>query len=309
MVSHIKVVAPSDAYQSSATSGIEVRERTQAPIGIFDSGVGGITVLRELYQQIPNESVIYVGDTAHLPYGDRSPDEIIHFVRNILAWMAKQQVKMAIMACNTSSAVALEAVRSEFSFPILGVILPGAQAAIQQGRRIGVMATRATVTSHCYHRAITEIRPQAQVWEVSCPKFVHLIENNRIHEPITRQVVQHYLEPLLEHQVDTIIYGCTHYPHLAPIIKSLVPPSINLVDPALHVVAAAHQELDLLGLKHLGKPLPTRFCVTSSSQQFAQVASQWLGYSPVVKTVTLHNTVPNTIPNLHLVNQVQLQAV
>ncbi|MDX2099192.1 MAG: glutamate racemase, partial [Leptolyngbyaceae cyanobacterium bins.59] len=186
-------------------------------IGVFDSGVGGLTVLRELYRQLPNESIVYFGDTARLPYGTRSAAEILQFVREILTWMTQQHVKMVIMACNTSSALALEIVRSEFPVPILGLILPGARAAVQQGRRIGVIATPTTANSHAYQTAIREIDNTAEVWEVGCPEFVPLIEGNRIHDPETQEVVWKYLAPLLEKEIDTLIYGCTHYPHLAPV--------------------------------------------------------------------------------------------
>lgn len=255
----------------------------RAPIGIFDSGVGGLTVLRQLYRQLPNESIIYFGDTARLPYGIRSPAEILQFVREILSWMQQQKVKMVIMACNTSSALALETVRHEFAMPVLGLILPGAKAAVEQGKRIGVIATPATAKSNAYKRAILEINPQVQVWQVGCPEFVPLIEQNRIHDPYTIEVARSYLEPLLEKQIDTLVYGCTHYPHLSPVLRTLLPSSVKLVDPAVHVVAACAQELDLLGLKNTHPPLPTRFVVSGCPQQFAQSSSQWLGFTPMVE--------------------------
>lgn len=262
-------------------------ERQRACIGVFDSGVGGLTVLRELYRQLPNESILYFGDTARLPYGTRSQAEILHFVREILTWMVQQGVKMAIMACNTSSALALEAVRAEFNIPILGLILPGARAAVQQGKRIGVIATPATAASNAYRRAIAEVDPTAQVWQIGCPEFVPLVEQNRIAEPYTYEVAQEYLTPLLEQQIDTLVYGCTHYPHLAPVLRTILPPTVQVVDPAVHVVAATAQELDLLGLRNTRLPLPTRFCVSGCPEQFAQVSVQWLGCTPVVEKVNM----------------------
>jgi glutamate racemase len=261
-------------------------EPQRAPIGIFDSGVGGLTVLRQLYRQLPNESIIYFGDTARLPYGIRSQAEILQFVREILTWMQQQQVKMVIMACNTSSALALETVREEFDLPILGVILPGARAAVQQGKRIGVIATPATAKSNAYRQAILEIDPDAQVWQVSCPEFVPLIEQNRIQDPYTTDVARSYLEPLIQNQIDTLVYGCTHYPHLEPVLRSLLPSSVKLVDPAVHVVAACTQELDLLGLKNTHPPQPTRFAVSGCPQQFAQSSLPWLGCTPMVEVVS-----------------------
>ena len=258
-----------------------------APIGLFDSGLGGLTVLRELYRQAPQESVIYFGDTARLPYGTKSPAEILHYVRQILTWMTDQGVKMVIMACNTSSALALEIVRSEFDIPILGLILPGARAAVQQGRRIGVIATPATVASYAYERAIQEVDPTAQVWQVACPEFVPLIEDNRIEDPYTSAIAQSYLQPLIDQQIDTLIYGCTHYPHLAPVLRRVLPASVKLVDPAVHVIAAAVQELDLLGLSHARSPQPTRFCVSGDPDTFNRSATRWLGYTPIAEHIDL----------------------
>ncbi|MCS6813481.1 MAG: glutamate racemase [Cyanobacteria bacterium] len=257
------------------------------PIGLFDSGLGGLTVLRELHRQLPQESVLYFGDTARLPYGTRSSAEILQFVREILTWMTSVGVKMVIMACNTSSALALETVQAEFDLPILGLILPGARAAVQQGKRIGVIATPATANSHAYAQAVLEIDPTVNVWEVGCPEFVPLIEANRIYDPYTREVAKDYLAPLLANQIDTLIYGCTHYPHLEPVLRELLPSSITLVDPARNLVAAAAHELDLLGLRSTQSVPTTRFCVSGCPEQFEQLSSQWLGYVPIVEQITL----------------------
>lgn len=281
-------------YSSSIFEGnlgnFSEQEPQRAPIGIFDSGVGGLTVLRQLYRQLPNESIVYFGDTARLPYGIRSQAEILQFTREIITWLQQQQVKMVIMACNTSSALALETVRQEFNIPILGVILPGARAAVQQGKRIGVIATPATAKSNAYKHAILEIDPNVQVWQVGCPEFVPLIEQNRIHDPYTAEVARAYLEPLLKQEIDTLVHGCTHYPHLTPVLRSLLPSQVQLIDPAVHVVAACTQELDLLGLRNTHSPLPTRFAVSGSPQQFSQSGLQWLGYTPVVEEVCFTNT-------------------
>lgn len=280
--------------QQSELLGSGFKSSRQGKIGVFDSGVGGLTVLRQLQQQLPQESFLYFGDTAHVPYGTRSPGEIIEFVRQILSWMVQEQVKMAIMACNTSSALALEAVRAEFNLPILGLILPGARAAVQTGKRIGVIATPATVSSHSYPLAIQEINPGAQVWQVGCPEFVPLIEANRIHEPDTAQVVQRYLRPLLAQQIDTLIYGCTHYPHLAPVIRPLLPATVHPVDPARYVAAAAARELKILGLQGSNSS-STRFCVSGCPEQFAQLSVQWLGYIPQVEKVSLPTSLPTAM--------------
>lgn len=261
-------------------------------IGVFDSGVGGLTVLRQLYRQLPNESIIYFGDTARLPYGNRSSEEILEFVREILTWMKSQEVKMVIMACNTSSALALDIVRLEFDFPILGLILPGARAAVTQGERIGVIATPATASSNAYGCAISEINLEKQVWQVGCPEFVPLIEQNRIYDSYTAEVAKAYLQPLMEKKIDTLIYGCTHYPHLETVLKNILPSSVTYIDPAQYVVAAAEKELEAMGLKNSNPALPTRFCVSGSPEQFSQLSKQWLGFTPIVEKVYLPFIVP-----------------
>jgi len=265
-----------------------------APIGIFDSGVGGLTVLLQFYRGLPQESVLYFADTARLPYGSRSPEEILQFVREILTWMRSQGVKMVVMACNTSSALALNKVRSEFNLPIVGLILPASRAAVVQGKRIGVIATNATAASNAYLQAISEVEPLAKVWQVGCPEFVPLIEQNRIADPYTKKIARQYLAPLVEEKIDTLIYGCTHYPYLAKVIKQILPPSVKLVDPAEHVVKTAQQELELIGIKNNLPPLPTRFCVSGSPSKFVQLSRQWLGFDPKVEKVCL--PLPSTTP-------------
>ncbi len=261
-------------------------------IGVFDSGVGGLTVLRELYRQLPHESILYFADTARLPYGTRSPREIIQFGREILTWMVEQEVKMVVLACNTSDALALDSLRREFQLPILGLILPGSRAAVQVGRRIGVIATPATAASNAYRRALLEVEPTVQVWQVGCPEFVPLVEQNRLYEPYTSEIASQYLTPLLQQRIDTLIYGCTHYPLLAPVLRQILPASVQLIDPAEHLVAAAAQELDLMGLKNSSPPLPTRFCVSGCPQQFAKLSVQWLGCTPVVEKTYLPGVSP-----------------
>jgi glutamate racemase len=267
----------------------------QKRIGIFDSGVGGLTVLTQLYRQLPNESILYFGDTARLPYGTRTPSEIVQFVREIMAWLVEQDVKMVIMACNTSSALAMEMVQAEFDIPVLGVILPGAQAAVQQGKRIGVIATPATAASNAYRNAILEMDDSCLVWQVSCPAFVPLVEQNRIYDPYTSEVAREYLAPLIQQRIDTLIYGCTHYPLLAPVLRSLLPAGVTSIDPAVRVVAAAAKELELLGLRNSGTALPTRFCVSGQEQQFAQLSVQWLGCTPAVEKISLPTVVRSPV--------------
>jgi glutamate racemase len=258
--------------------------------------VGGLTVLRELYRQLPKESILYFGDTARLPYGNRSPQEIIQYVREILTWMAEEPVKMVIMACNTSSALALETVQQEFDVPILGVILPGARAAVRQGNRIGVISTPATAASNAYRNAIHEINPAAAVFQIGCPEIVPLIEQNRINEPYTLKVVQRYLQPLLEAEIDTLVFGCTHYQHLTPVFRQILPKQIRLVDPASYVVKAARQELEVMGLRNSEMSVATHFTVSGCPQQFAQLSRQWLGFSPIVEQIQLPTLTPWSSP-------------
>ncbi|MGB3299373.1 MAG: glutamate racemase [Phormidesmis sp.] len=279
--------------------------RSNFKIGVFDSGVGGLTVLNEMRRQLPNESVIYFGDTARVPYGNRTKGEILIFVREIVAWMMSLEVKMIVMACNTSSALVLEEVRSEFAIPILGIILPGARAAVKSGQRIGVISTQATAQSNAYRQAVVEVDPTAQVWQVGCPDFVPLIESDRIHDPYTLAVAKRYLAPLLNANIDTLVYGCTHYPHLAPVFKQILPDYITLVDPAKHLTIAAAQELEILRLRRSkelaqasshspegrsaspANQTATEFYVSGDPEQFALVSQQWLGYKPQVKKVSV----------------------
>ena len=267
-----------------------LQQEVRFPIGVFDSGVGGLTVLQEVHRQLPNESVVYFGDTARLPYGKRSPAEIIEYVYEILYWMQSEGVKMAIMACNTSSALALDIVQKDFDLPILGLILPGARAAVGKGKRIGVIATTATVKSRAYVRAICESDPQAQVFQIDCPEFVPLIESDRIDDPYTLQVAKQYLQPLIDENIDTLVLGCTHYPHLSRVLRQILPAQVTLVNPAAYVVKAAGQELDLMGLRCLDNQYgyaETRFFVSGEPDRFAQVSRRWLGKLPLVEKVCL----------------------
>ncbi|MBX2864538.1 MAG: glutamate racemase [Leptolyngbyaceae cyanobacterium MAG.088] len=256
-------------------------------IGVFDSGVGGLTVLREIMEHLPAESLLYFGDTARVPYGNRSQSELLRFVREIITWMQGQGVKMVVMACNTSSALALEIVRAEFDLPILGIILPGARAAAKAGRRIGVISTVATAQSNAYKQAILEASPTAEVWQVGCPNFVPLIEQNRIDDPYTRAVATDYLKPLMVANIDTLVYGCTHYPHLSPLMDKILPSSIRLINPAKSLVSAMAQELDVLGLRNNRVKPEIDFYVSGDPDKFAEVSGQLMGFTPKVKPVSL----------------------
>ena len=258
------------------------------PIGIFDSGVGGLTVFQEIHKLLPQESILYFADNARLPYGNRSSTEILQFVREILNWMSYSKVKMAVMACNTSSALALEAVRKEFNFPILGVVLPGARAATKYSHRVGVISTLATAKSDSYRQAIQEINPNIKVWQVGCPELVPLIERDKIYDFHTQEILKKYINPLLEKNIDTLIYGCTHYRHLEEIIKNIIPYKIELIDPAYYVAQSVKKELEIMSLHKRSPGFNARFVVTGSPKNFSRLSKKCLGYYPLVDFISLN---------------------
>ncbi|BAC89437.1 glutamate racemase [Gloeobacter violaceus] len=254
-------------------------------LGLFDSGLGGLTVLREIARRLPAQPVIYFADTARLPYGSRTPAEICRYVREILHWFEQQGVQRVLMACNTSSALALPVVASEYALKVGGLIAPAARAAARRGRRIGVIATAATVQSHAYTRAIQALTPRAQVWEVACPEFVPLVEGGRLLGEEVRSVARRYLAPLVEQRIDTLVYGCTHYPYLAPVIGDLLPASVRCVDPA--VAAVAELAAALPPSRRLETRAACHFFVSGDPVRFAQAAYPWLDYYPQVQAVAL----------------------
>ncbi len=283
----------SNAYRSWFEPRLQ--DFNNLPIGIFDSGVGGLTVLCQLRKTLPNESFLYFGDTANVPYGGRTPEELLTFTRNILNWMRDQPIKMAIMACNTSSAWALEHIRHEYPFPILGIILPGAKAAAQCGQRIGVIATQGTVDSNCYVRAIQEVNPKISVFQMACPEFVPLVERGRPNDGETHQIIQLRLTPLIESNIEALVYGCTHYPHLSSVIQQILPTSIKLIDPAIYVAKAAQQELHLLRLEAypffpMARTSQTNFFVSGCPESFAQQTHRLTQETIRVQPVDLSQT-------------------
>lgn len=191
------------------------------PIGVFDSGVGGLTVAREIFRNLPNEKIIYYGDTARVPYGNKSKETIIRYSRQITRFLLSEGVKAVVIACNTASALALEAVQELTSIPVIGVVKPGAEAAVQATRsgRIGIIGTTGTITSGLYDRYIRELMPGARVFGKACPLFVHLVEEGMIDDSITREMIHRYLDDMIrKDNIDTLILGCTHYPLLRSVI-------------------------------------------------------------------------------------------
>jgi glutamate racemase len=261
-----------------------------AQIGVFDSGVGGLTVLQEIHRQLPHESVLYFGDTARVPYGNREPAEIVTFVREILHMMAKKDVKMAIMACSTGSALAMDLVKGEFDFPIVGVVRPGARAAVQAGSRIGIMATHATVKSQAYSNEIWRCASGAQVWEIACPKFVPLIEKNQIDSPAMMEAAEEYLQPLIDREIDTLVFGCTHYPHLKRVFQQILPPHVTYVNPAEAAIIETAQVLAGEGIQANPNLLgETSFYVSGSAPDFADLATNWLLSRPYVQNIPVES--------------------
>lgn len=208
--------------------------KNTAPIGVFDSGVGGLTVVREIVRQLPNENIVYFGDTARVPYGSKSQNTIIRFSEQIIRFLQTKEVKAIVIACNTASALALDAVRDEFDIPIMGVIVPGARAAVEttQNHKVGVVATDATVRSGMYTKIIQEMDPSIEVVEKACPLFVPLVEEGLKKHQVTQLMIQYYLESMKKTDIDAMILGCTHYPLLRSRIREYMGENIQIVNPA-----------------------------------------------------------------------------
>jgi glutamate racemase len=243
------------------------------PIGLYDSGIGGLSVVREVFRQLPHESVLYFGDTARVPYGPRPEHEIIAFNREIAAMLVAQGVKLILIACNTSSAMALPVLQAECPVPIIGLIRPGAEAALEAGKHVGVIATEGTIRSGAYGRMIRALAPQAHVQEVACPPLVPLVERGVWDGPEAETVVAGCLAPFLADRPDCLVLGCTHYPHLAPLIRRALGPGVALVDPAARSVEAAARLLAERGLLASGTPTH-RFLASADPEGFARVARQ-----------------------------------
>ena len=247
------------------------------PIGVFDSGVGGLTVVRALRERLPAEAILYLGDTARLPYGTKSAATVERYTRRNLDFLVSRGVKAAVVACNTASAVALPAL--ELPVATWGVIEPGARRAVASSRgRVGVIATESTIESGAYERSIRALDPEIQVLSQACPLFVPLVEAGWEDDPVAEQIADRYLAPLLEQQIDTLVLGCTHYPLLAPVLGRLAGDTVTLVDSANAVadeVASGLAEADLLADRE-GEP-EHHFCVMDAGDRFAKIARRILG--------------------------------
>jgi glutamate racemase len=242
------------------------------PIGLYDSGIGGLSVVREVFRQLPHESVHYIGDTARVPYGSRSEAEILAFNREIVDELLAGGVKLIVIACNTSSAMALPMLRASCPVPVIGLIGPGAEAAHAAGRRIGVIATQGTVRSGAYGHAIRALDADADVREVACPSLVPLVEGGRWDGPEAIAVVRGAIAPFIQAPPEGLVLGCTHYPHLAPLIRDMLP-GVTLVDPASRAVAEAARVLREHGLAATGTP-SHHFAVTGDPAHFQVLADR-----------------------------------
>ena len=261
-----------------------MENRCEAPIGVFDSGVGGLTVAREIMRNIPNERIIYFGDTARVPYGSKSKDTVLRFSRQIIRFLRTQDVKAIVVACNTASAYALEEIKKELDIPIIGVVKPGARVAgkATKNGKIGIIGTEATVNSGIYTEFIQAQNPDIQVLGKACPLFVPLVEEGWLKDSVTAEVAGRYLDSLMEQGIDTLILGCTHYPLLRSLLRDIVGEGVTLVNPAYET---ARELKELLKREHLENPCTGdceaeryKFYVSDLAEKFKEFANSILPF-------------------------------
>ena len=257
---------------------------SSAPIGVFDSGVGGLTVAREIMRNLPNEHIVYFGDTARVPYGSKSKDTIIRYCRQIIRFLQTQNVKAIVIACNTASALALDTVEKEFDIPIIGVIKSGARtaAATTVNKKVGVIGTESTINSQMYNQFLGELDPEITVFGKACPLFCPLVEEGWLKDPVTEEVARRYLRELLEEGIDSLIMGCTHYPLLRSLLRGIVGDQVNLVNPAYETAKELESLLQERGIANQGTKAPVkepyRFYVSDLADKFKHFANSILPY-------------------------------
>lgn len=260
------------------------------PIGVFDSGVGGLTVVRELFRQLPEESVLYLGDTARVPYGPRGTETITRFALELAEFLLEKQVKALVIACNTVSATAADAIRAISPVPVFDVVNPTVRAAVSASERgvLGVIGTVSTVRSGIYDALARDIRPEVAVIGQSCPLFVPIAEEHLVRHPVAKLMAEEYLGHFKDTGLDVLILGCTHYPLLREVVGDVMGPEVRLIDSAQPTVAELGQALKEQGLLRKGPP-EHRFFVTDASYKFLQVANGILeqDVSSVVQQVEL----------------------
>ena len=255
------------------------RGNATAPIGVFDSGLGGLTVAHAIMRQLPTESLVYFGDTARVPYGPKSPDTVRRYSREIAAFLLDQGVKAIVVACNTATAHALPALRQELDVPVIGVVEPGARAAAAATRsgRIGVIATEGTIRSGAYVRAIHDAAPDARVTALACPLFVPLVEEGWTEHAASRLIAREYLSPFVRDDVDTLVLGCTHYPLLKHLIAEVVGPGVRLIDSAEETAADTRRMLQEFALASPAAAAAYRFVASDDPQQFLALGQRFFG--------------------------------
>ena len=247
------------------------------PIGIFDSGIGGLTVLAALREQLGEESFLYLGDTARLPYGTKSPETVVRYALRAARYLAAHDVKLLVVACNTASAAALEALQEALPIPVVGVVHAGARtAAARAGARVGVVGTESTIASGAYRRALHALRPELEIASRACPLFVPLAEEGWLDHPVTHDVARIYLAPFAAEGVDTLILGCTHYPLLRPAIQTAVGSGVTLVESGPAVATEVAGLLAARGLLATGGGF-VRLQVTDAAAHFSRMARLILG--------------------------------
>jgi glutamate racemase len=252
----------------------------RAPVGIFDSGIGGLTVAHAMFERLPRESTIYFGDTARVPYGPKSPDTVRRYSLEILRWLLGQGVKAVVIACNTSTAHALEALQAESPVPVVGVIEPGARAAAAASANgpIGVIGTAGTIASNAYARAIQRARPGTVVVQQACPLFVPLVEEGWFEHAATELIARDYLAPLRRARVDALVLGCTHYPLLKPLLQRVMGPEVRLIDSGEETASAVDLALRAAGIEAPpGVGTRHRFAVSDDEARFRAVGSRFIG--------------------------------
>jgi len=250
------------------------------PSGIFDSGIGGLTVLKEILEKLPHENTIYLGDTARVPYGIRSPETVTRYSFENTRFLSAKDIKILVIACNTASSVSLDAVRHTFPVPVVGVIEPGAKAAAAatKKKRIGVIGTEATVRSNSYRRAIQAIDNAIEVFSIPCPLFVPLVEEGWTEGQITEMVAERYLAGIRENGIDTLVLGCTHYPLLKPVLSKIMGSEVRLIDSAIETALEIRAVLDARSLLNSPEqPVRHEFYVTDAPQKFLAVGERFLG--------------------------------
>ena len=265
----------------------------EAPIGVFDSGVGGLTVVREIMHQMPNEKIIYFGDTARVPYGSKSKETIIRFSKQIARFLQTHQLKTIVVACNTASAYAIEELEKTLDIPVIGVVKPGAKMAaeITKNGKIGVIATEGTIGSGLYHKYIKSLKEDATIYGKACPLFVPLVEEGLWEDSVTEEIAKRYLAELVSLDMDTLILGCTHYPLIRSVIGQVVGDKVTLVNPAYETAVALRQLLQenhLLREEKLTEENVHQFFVSDGAEKFKRFADSIIkGGILSAKTVTI----------------------